>query len=96
MLELPPTIPFTSQVTAVLVEVVVLVRLTTAVKSVCAPGLTVAEAGVIETEVTVAVPLPPPHPERIPITANKTGTVQIERGRFPITEFPSDGADEVW
>ncbi len=36
MLELPPTIPFTSHVTAVLVELVVLVleRLTVAVKSV--------------------------------------------------------------
>jgi hypothetical protein len=62
--EFPPATPFTSQVTAVLVDevVVVLFRLTVAVKSVCAPGATVADDGVIETELTVTAP-DPPQPE---------------------------------
>ena len=61
MLEFPPATPFTSQVTAVLVLVVVLVllRFTVAVKSACVPGATVADAGVIVTELTVARPEPP-------------------------------------
>ena len=63
--EFPPATPFTSQVTVVLVDevVVVFARLTVAVKSACAPGETVAADGVIETELTVTVPEPPPHPE---------------------------------
>lgn len=74
MVEFPPATPFTSQVTAVLVEVLAFVTFTVAVKSACDPGVTDAAVGVIETEVTVALPLPPPpHPERIPIAAIRTG-----------------------
>jgi hypothetical protein len=90
MLEFPPTMPFTSQVTAVLTDVVVVVfeRFTTAVKSVCAPRLTVAVDGVMETEVTVTVVLPPPHPESIPINVSTAENTRVERGRFAISEVP--------
>ena len=64
MVEFPPATPFTSHVTAVLVLVVVLLlaRFTVAVKSACVPGATVADEGVIETDVTV-VALEPPQPD---------------------------------
>ena len=82
ILALPPTIPFTSQVTAVLVEVVAFVRSTTAEKSACDPGVIESAVGVIETAVTVVAPLPPPHPERmLASTANKMGRVNIREVR---------------
>jgi hypothetical protein len=56
---LPPLIPFTCQVTVVVVEVVPLLRLTVAVKSVCALSRTLAVVGVIDTDEMVALPLPP-------------------------------------
>src|SRR5690348_12525804 len=60
--ELPPATPFTSQMTAVLVEEVEVVfeRFTVAVKSVCAPGAILAAEGVIEPELTVTAFEPPP------------------------------------
>jgi hypothetical protein len=87
MLEFPPTVPFTSHVTAVLVELVVVVfeRFTVAVKSVCAPGFTVAVEGVIETDATVTAPLPPPHPERSAMTMTRTPEPAIVRAkRHPV------------
>ena len=65
MLELPPATLFTSQVTAVLVEivvpvdVVVLLRFTVAVNSACELRATVAVVGVIAIVVIVAVVLLP-------------------------------------
>ena len=55
--------PFTSQVTEVVVEVVEFARLTTAVNVVDVFKGTVMEVGVIDTDVTVVLPLlPPPQP----------------------------------
>jgi hypothetical protein len=68
---LPPTVPFTSQVTVVVVamfELLLLLRLTVAVKFVCAPRATVAELGEMETEFTVTTP-DPLHPETANIAA---------------------------
>jgi hypothetical protein len=98
VLELPPTTPFTSQVTAVLVVlvVVVLVRFTTAVKSACAPGLTVAEVGVMETDDTVTAPFPP-HPERIPAAVKMSAKMKSEVRPFSITGLPrGDLHPERW
>lgn len=71
VVELPPATPFTSQVTAVLVLVLVLLlfRLTVAVKSACEPGATLADEGVMETDVTVVALEPLPQPD---ITAKIT------------------------
>jgi hypothetical protein len=64
--EFPQAVPFTSQVTTVLVEMGAEVleftsfaRFTVAVKSAWAPGATVAEDGVMLTELTVTAPEPP-------------------------------------
>jgi hypothetical protein len=57
--ELPPATPFTSQVTAVLVEVFALLRLTVAVNSTTPPFGTLVDVGVIETDFTVVALLPP-------------------------------------
>jgi hypothetical protein len=81
VVELPPAIPLTSQVTAVLVEVVALARLTVAVKSVCVPGATLAADGVIETELTVA-PLPP-QPDMKTIPAKIIDRKMIDKGSEP-------------
>ena len=60
--------------TAVLVELVLVVfaRLTVAVKSVWAPGATLADDGLIETEVTVVAALPFPQPDKTAIAAITT------------------------
>ena len=86
MVELPPAIPFTSHVTAVLVELVVVVfaKLTVAVKSVCPPGATLAELGVIETELTVTALFE--HPKRIPATMIKSAQNKI--GLIPFFSNP--------
>lgn len=73
IVEFPPLIPFTCQVTVVVVEVVPLLRLTTAVKSVCVLSGTVAVVGVIVTDVMVAL-LPPPQLARITSAATATTT----------------------
>lgn len=94
MLALPPATPFTSQVTAVLVVdvVVVLARFTVAVKSVWAPGATVAADGEIVTELTVVAPEPPPQPDRIS-AAEKTAKNK-KRRKWGIFRFgqPNGGA----
>ena len=66
---LPPAVPFTSQVRVVVVEVLELLSLTTAVKSVCVLMGTVIEVGSMATELTVVEPLPPPQPGKLKMAA---------------------------
>jgi len=88
---LPPTVPFTSQVTVVVVAMVVLLllfRLTVAVKFVCPPRFTVAEEGEMATEFTVIAP-DPLHPETANIAPlalknSKIATILL----FPIVRVP--------
>jgi hypothetical protein len=86
----PPLIPFTCQVTVVVVEVVPLLRLTTAVKSVCVLSGTVAVVGVIVTDVMVAL-LPPPQLTRI-MSATATTTASEQCASFCQDTFSGSAA----
>ena len=74
--ELPPPMPFTCQVTAVVVVTVVVDRLTTAVRVMEVLRSAVAAAGEMVTDVTVAVPLlPPPQADRVKTIARASKVV---------------------
>ena len=77
---LPPVTPFTCQVTAVLVDVVALLSWTEAEKSNGSLIPTDPEPGLTVTDVTVAVPLPPPQAAcaRIPAKA----AARVNKFRF--------------
>ena len=76
----PFAMPFTSQVTDVVVDVVEFARFTTAVKVVVVFKGTVIEVGVIVTEVTVVVLLlPPPQLAIVHITAITAATIASKR-----------------
>lgn len=83
--ELPPTVPFTSQVTAVSVLTVEFIRLTTAVKSVWALSATLAEGGVMEID-EIFVELPP-QAERAKAVMAESKNVRVEV-RLPINGPP--------
>jgi hypothetical protein len=86
IVELPPTVPFTSQVTAVFVETVELTRLTVAVKSVSEFRATLTEVGETEMEDTlVELPLPQEHKIKTVTANNKRARVKT---RFRINGPP--------
>ena len=80
---LPPAIPFTSHVTAVLtLEVeVVFVRFTVAVNSVVSPMPTDAEVGVIEMDEIAVAPLPPQPETHIKQTEARQIQVKAEKAQ---------------
>jgi hypothetical protein len=82
MVTFPPVMPFTCHVTAVLVEVVASLRLTTAEKSTWLLIPTEPEMGLIDTDFTVGVVLlfpPPPQAPRVRIPAIATASVNNVR-----------------
>jgi hypothetical protein len=77
---LPVGTASTSQVMVVVVEVVELLRVTTAVKSACPATLTEVLVGLIETELTVVVVEPPPQEARhkMPLTARNATSLGVD------------------
>jgi hypothetical protein len=83
--ELPPAVPFTSQVIVVVVEVLESLSFTTAVKSVWVFIGTVIAVGSMATELTVVEPLPPPQPGKPKMAAAATKKAPSLQQEFLLT-----------